>query len=352
MISIIEYLENNKKHIDEFNETMNEIELDMVLESFQCSILQEIRAQIESIKAEYKKKKEEIDSQEWEKEWQKPRLQQPPYDFNKMFVFNSVMWDKITDDQVKEFTQDSQEGAKLVKRICSNRSNSIPGMIVLASSDPKYKFNGIILKDSWNIRYYSLTSKYGSSNNKEIKPSEAVTWLTPKYWTIEIHDDQLAGQLKNERAKARFGSIKMGDPEEYKNIAQANFERYKRLAEKKRIEKASDDGIYDKVMDYVQKVMDVAEKFAKEPIKYASKEYNIQMLLDLIGDRQRYDSGSRKSYGKDGLIYLFNQYLNAKLRMAKGEGSKYVKEDYEKSKKLISGMLEKIDKMISDIEHK
>ena len=69
----------------------------------------------------------------------------------------------------------------------------------------------------------------------------------------------------------------------------------KRLAEKKRIEKASDDGIYDKVMDYVQKVMNVAEMFSKDPIKYAQHEYKIQSLLDMLGDRQRYDSGTRKS---------------------------------------------------------
>ena len=348
MISIVEYLEANKKMHEDFLETMNEIELDMVFESFSCKILQEIRSQLKEIREDIKARKKEIDATEYEQPWMKPSLPRPPQDFKGMFIYNSIQWDKITDDQVHEFSKDDQAGIKLVKRICSNRSNSIPGVVILKSSDEKYKFSGLIIKDSWNIKYHSLIGNT-YKDNVEVKPSEAVDYLTDPFWVIEIQESQLSHQIKNDRRSARSGMIKMGDPDEYLKIAKANMERYKRLAEKKRIEQNADDGVYDKVMDYVQKVMNVAEMFSKDPIKYAQHEYKIQSLLDMLGDRQRYDSGTRKSNGENGLLYLFNTYLSYKLQLAKGTSYDYTKESFNRAKKGINELFKKIDKKIYEI---
>ena len=345
MISIVEYLEHNKMIDEDFRATMLEIELDMVFESFGCSILQEIRDQIQNIRDDVKTKKKEIDNTTYEYSWMKPSLPRPPEQFKKLFVYNSVRWNLIKDDQVHEFSKDDQDGLKLVKRICSNRSNSIPGLVVLANSDEKYKYSGVIIKDSWNIRYFSLV---GTASN-EVKPSEAQDYLTSKYWVVEILPEQLSHQIRTDRMKAKSGAIKMGDPDEYVKIAKANMERYRRLAEKKRIEQNADDGMYEKVMSYVEKVMKVAEMFSKDPVKYAQHEYKIQALLDLLGDRQRYDSGLRKSNGENGLLYLFNLYLSYKLELAKGTSYSSTKDSFNKAKKSINEVFQKIDKKINEI---
>lgn len=349
MISIVEYLETNKRMNEDFMETMADIELDMVFESFQCSVLQEIRDQVRKVIDNTKAKQKEINSKTYEYSWMKPSLPKPPSDFKKMFINNSIMWDKITNDQVKEFNKDDQAGIKLVKRICSNRSNSIPGIVLLSSSSDEYKFSGLIIKDVWNIQYHSLIS----SNSNEVKPSESTEYINKvdKFWVIEIHDDQISNNLKIDRARSKQGMIKMGDSNEYLEIAKTNMERYKRLAEKKRIEKNADDGIYEKVMEYVQKVMDIAEKFSKEPMKYVQHEYKIQSLLDMLGDRQRYDSGTRRSNGENGLLYLFNIYLSYKFQLAKGTSynATYTKESFNKAKRGITDIFKKIDAKIEEI---
>ena len=349
MRSLSEYMSDVRQSIEEYRETMLDIDLEIIFESFQCKMLQEIRDQLKSIIDKRKAEQAEIDKQHYEHSWQKPTVPAPPYDFKEMFFWNEIQWSTIKDDQVKEWKKGDHEGMKLVKRICSNRSNSIPGMIILKSSDDsEYKYAAAIVKGSWDIRFYSLVGRFHKMNGS-LKPKEAEAAVDCDFWTIEATDSQLSHHIKNARREAQAGSINMGDPKEYAKIAQANRERYRKLAEKKKLEKNADDGIYDKIMDYVQKVMDVCEKFSKDPIKYASYEYSVQTLLNYIGDRQRYDTRAAKYYGADGLMYLFNVYLSKKLSMAKGDSFSHERREYDDAIKKINEIFKKIDAKIVEM---
>lgn len=350
MRSLSEYMTDVRNAIEEYRETMEDIDLEIIFESFQCKMLQDIRDQLQTIIKKRKDEQAEIDKKEYKNSWERPSVPAPPADFKQMFFWHDFTWDKIKDSQVKEWKAGDPNGMKLVKRICSNRSNSIPGMIILKSEDnSEYKFAGVIIKAVWDIRYYSLLGQYHKLNGA-LKPKEAEGVVEDcDFWTIEIEQDQLANAIKNDRFKAKSGSIKMGDPEEYKKIAEANRERYRKLAEKKKIEKNADDGMYERIMDYVQKVMDVCEIFSKDPVKYASYEYSIQTLLMLIGDRQRYDSRASKYYGSDGLMYLFNIYLTKKLSIAKGDSFAHEKKEFTEAKNKIEEIFKKIDQKIIDM---
>lgn len=347
MKHLTDYLSNHRALLEDYYNTMDEIEMDILLESFNCTILKEIRNQIEIIRAKRKAEQEEIDKKEYKNWWEKPRLITPPQQFSKLFIYKTIRWDTIKDDQVKEYYKDDNTGIKIAKRICSNRSNSIPGIIINASQEgDEYKYVDIIQKTSWDIRYYSLIS--GNNGGTTLKPSEVESFLANKFWIIELRDDQLSHDLQNQRMNAKSGIIRMGDAQQYAEIAKANMEKYKRLAEKKRIEKTADDGIADKVMDYVEKVMQIAERFSKDPMKYSSYEYSIQILLDLISDKRHWDS-KRGAEGTDGLMILYGKYLSLKLRLASGKSYKSDKQDFENTKKSIGEVFARIDKRIGEM---
>lgn len=345
MRHITTYIEHNIKLIEEFKETIAEIDLELVFESFNCTIMKEVGKQIDSIRAKRKAEKEEIESKTYEKYWMKPSVIDPPNKFKDLFFYKHVRWDKITDADVKEYSNDDKEGLKLAKRICSNRTNSVPGVILLASKGEEYKFSGLIYKTYWDITYISLLSK---ASNVSLKPTQVVDYLTDKYWVIELTNDLLSADLQKERYNAKSGMLNMGDANQYLEIAKANRERYKKLAEQKRMEKNADDGISDKVMDYVDKVLQICEKFSKDPVKYSSYEYSIQTLLEYIGDKQTYSSHGTS--GSNGLMIVYYDYLSSKAKLATGKGSDSYKKEFEATKNKIYSIFEKIDKKISEIK--
>ena len=349
MKHLTDYLSINMPLMEDFRQLQAEIELDMVFESFKCTILKDVRNQIEALRAKAKAVKDEINKKEYKNWWEKPPMPAEPNKFNQMFMYKSIRWDTITDDQVTEYTKDNKEGIKIAKRICSNRSNSIPGIIINASkcSDDVVKYSSIIQKTAWDIRMYNLVGKNYSEGT--LKPGEVESSLSDKFWIIELRDDQLSYDIQNQRRDSKSGMIKMGDPTQYTQIAKANMERYKRLAEKKRMEKDKHDGIAEKIFDYMEKIMSITEKFSKDPLKYSAYEYAIGSLLDLVGDRCHYDSRSG-AIGKDGLMTLFHHYLSYKLKLADGKGSDYDKQSFEAYKQKIKETFDKIDKKLADIK--
>lgn len=353
MKSILEYTNNYFKKINEITELKEEIDFEIISESFKCSILKEISSYLSNLRKEDEEKKAK-----GERIWRKtPR-------FKDIFGsgYKSVRWDQITDDMAKEYSKDNEEGIKLAKRICSNRSNSIPGMIILISNDEnaKFKYPAIILHTGWQIYYHSLISSYyksiGSSDN--IKPSEVEGLLTKRFYIVDL-SNLLTDDIIVKRRQEKEGMIIMGDEDYYKKLAIANFDRYKKYANKIKAEKDANDGIPEKVNEYIKKVMELVTDFSTDPvryIKYDRIEYDIQYLLELTSDKKVWVStknGGVES-GKDGLLTLFAIYMKSKLSLIKGGpyASAFAEDDYKKAKKELEEIFNKIDKKISDIETK
>ena len=352
MKSILEYLNEYFKYLNEFEEIRNEIDSEIISESFQSSILREINSYLE------KKRKEDLELAKEDK-WHRITPK-----FKTIFAqgYKAVQWDKITDDMVKEYSKEDAEGVKFAKRICSNRSNSFPGMIILISNNEKAesKYSGLILHTGWTTYYHSLISDYyrkiGSS--EAIKPSEVEDFLTKKFYIVDL-SKLLTDDIVVKRRQEKEGMVLQGDADYYKKIASANYDRYKKYADKIKAEKDANDGIPEKVNEYMKKVMDLVTDFSTDPtryIKYDHIEYDIQALLEMTSDKKVWNHGKNGGYisGQDGLLTVFAVYMKNKLSLVKGNSytSSFAKSNYDNAKKELEEIFKKIDQKIANIEAK
>lgn len=329
----------------------------IINESFKSSILREISDQLN---ARIKKHKEEDEGKE---SWRK----NGDYSSNFKNVFssyNSIEWDKITDDMFKEYSIDDEDGIKQVKRICSNRSNSYPGMIILINNGydgedkdiPKYL--GVMISNGWGNNYYSLISSWRISS-KNFKPGEAVDFLTKKFLLIDL-TNLSASQKQNDRRTAKYGAFMPADEEErnniYKKIADENKARYRQYLAKVKADRDSNDGMAEKVNEYANKALNYVLKASTNPIKYAKVEWDIKTLLEIIHDEKRWvnhnNRGGGSYAGQDGLLTVYKSYISAKLNKAGGHSYDYQDKGYEATKKKLNEIFQKIDDQISKIESK
>ena len=354
MKSILEYLNTYFKDLAEIKEMKEEIDLEIISESFQCSILREINSYLE------KKRKEDEEKAKTEKYYYRKTPK-----FKNIFYsgYKSVRWDQITDEMVKEYSKDDAEGVKLAKRICSNRSNSFPGMIILVSNNEKSesKYPGLILHTGWDTYYHSLVSDYCRSigSSERVKPSEAEDLLTKKFYIVDL-SKLLSDNIIVKRRQEKEGMVFQGDTDYYKKIALANYDRYKKYADKIKAEKDANDGVPEKVNEYIKKVMDLVTDFSTDPtryIKYDHIEYDIQALLEMTSDKKVWNhqrNGQGYISGQDGLLTVFAVYMKAKLSLVKGNAytSSMDRDRYDQAKKELEEIFKKIDQKISNIETK
>ena len=350
MKTLLEYIDNNVK----VWKNLAILDDEILTESFNCTVLQDINSYLQSVIKQDKKNKEAADKEH-----------RYYYGKGKSFgeIFNywnaGIQWDKITDDNCIKRDINNDKDKKVVQKICTNRKDSIDGMVILVTDDKDcgYKYPGIILHIYNDIVYYSLISNYSYSigDKKRLKPSEINGFLTSTFYTIDL-TDLLTSKIRSDRASAKSGVIPMGDEHYYIELAKKNLERYKAYAAKIKAERDANDGIPEKINEYTKKVMDIVTEFSKNPIKYASFEYDIQSLLDTIGDKSyyvgphgRYDSGHR---GHDGLLVLYSRYVKLKLSQAKGDSYTYEQQEYKQVKKNINETFILIDKAIDKINEK
>ncbi len=348
MKNLIQYINEHQEFISEYCDMLDQINLEIITESFGCQLLKDLV-------------KQQCDLLEKWKDYQASNRyasMTKPMDINHLFRNSQTMWNKITDDQVQTFKGADPEGVKLFKRVCSNRSNSVTGFIVIETTENERKntenlpkYSGIILKEwSW-IKYYPC--RYENSS-KEIKPTEAIQLLTSDttYHIIILDDVKSRRELQNERSRSRSGVIEPGNVDQLKRLAQENIERYRKIAAKMKIEKqVAAEKLPEQVNECVKKVMDLAIEFAKNPIKYSKMQYEIGKLMELVGDKEvgYYDRGKYHKYGINGLMYYFSSYLKSKLSLASGNSYGYEQKDYDNAKKKLEEMIDKINKSYDEI---
>ena len=347
MKNLVQYINEHQEFIAEYCDMLDQINLEIITESFGCKLLKDLVDQQCKMLDEWKDRSAAIAYSSYTK----------PFDINYIFKNSHIFWDKITDDEVQTFKGADTEGLKLFKRICSNRSNSLYGMIVIEtveSEHSKYKYSGVIVKESTYIRYYALAM---DSHNKELKPNEATTLLNSNtvYHIIILDDVKSRDKLRAERSNSQYGVVKQGDVEYLKRLADQNRDRYKKLAAKLRVERqAENDKLPQQVDEVVDKVMKLSIEFAKNPVKYAKFEYEIKKLFELVSDKEvgYYERGKYHKYGINGLMYYFSSYMHTKLAIAKGSSYDFEQKEFEVAKKKLIEMIDKINKSYDEIIQK
>lgn len=354
MKNLVQYITEHQEFIDEYCDMLDQINFEIITESFGCKMLKELADQQTNLLDEWKDKKAAMQYSSFTK----------PLDISWVFKNSRVMWNKITDEDVKTFKGNDAEGLKLFKRICSNRSNSLTGIIILESTEREQnnvKYSGIILKEYYGVRYYSCIA---DNAKKDLKPTEALGYIyQDTTYHIVTFDGNTSlngserGTMQSDRTKSRSGMYvnNPGNEAELKKMADENRERYKKLAAKLKIERqAAADELPSKVDEAVDKVMKLAIEFAKNPGKYASFEYDISKLIELVSDKEvgYYDRGKYHRYGINGLMYYFSVYMKSKLSIAKGDSYSSDRSDFNKAKQKLEEVLDKIEKTYAEITKK
>lgn len=323
----------------------------LITESFKSSIIRDIRQQFnDRIKKNHEKNA-----------LNKYSNDDTSSTFKKVFGNETIDWDNITDEEFKKFKKSDEEGIKLTKRIMSNRSNSFNGMIIFLNNDSNsdIKYTGCFISNGWGGRYFSFISNWTISS-KDVRPSEAVDYLPDEFYILDLTNHSTRDK-QNERSKSKSGVINLFNNEkdrksEYAAIAKQNKERYVQYAAKMKANKEANDGMAEKVMEYVNKIMEVTAKMSKDPLKYAKYEYDIGYLIDLLQDERRYVSGrtSSQSYysGTNGLLVVYKEYIKTKLSQAKGSSYDFERKEYEAAKKKLEEIFNTIDAKLEKFEEK
>ena len=96
--------------------------------------------------------------------------------------------------------------------------------------------------------------------------------------------------------------------------------------------------------------MEIIVKINKDITKYADLVYDASSLNRMLYEQRRYDKG--KSYGSDGLLILFANYMSNKKSGMSSQHADYYQKDIENYKKRIEDLIEKIYNEIEKIEAK
>lgn len=336
MKNIFEYLQESL--LKQNNELINE--------SFKANIFHKIQAQLASYNEKEKQEDKEAKERGWT--WHSPTYKT----FKNIMSGCSIAWDKITDTDVKECSKTNKADLSLAKRIVAQRSNHVDGLIFLYNEDGDFFDCVIVSLGGWTY-YNSFRSSWGYRDNK-IRPSDVEGILTNKFYVIEINDELKTYKKQTDRRNAQWGSFTPGDEQYYKQVAEQNVTRYKKLLAKYKAEREANDGISENINEYTQKVLKFAEKISKEPLRYAKLEYKIGMLMELIKGERKYVRGYGRNNGyysgKDGLLKLYTNYLEAKLSMGSGNSYDSDVKTFNSLKKSITDICTNIDTSIASIE--
>lgn len=348
MKNLAQYINEHYDLIEEYCKIIDEINTEIIVESFNCSIFRELIDQQNKLREKYEDQKAAY-------LYSYPN---EPLNVTILFKNRRIAWDKITDSNIKTYKGNDSEGISVYKKICSNRSNSLNGIVVFEETETKeYKYNSIIIKLGFDINFYNLNT----GKRDSLKPKETLSLIDEQTtYHIIVLDDELyskldTNKLRLQRNNSQYGLIRPGNKEDYERLARDNRERYRKLAEKMKMDKlAAKDEIPGKVIEYVNKVMDLSLAFSKEPAKYSKFSYEISKIIDLVSDKEvgHYERGKYHKYGINGLMYYYTLYLKAKLSLASGESYSGTRKEFETYKAKILDMFSKIDETIEKINEK
>ena len=125
--------------------------------------------------------------------------------------------------------------------------------------------------------------------------------------------------LQHDRQEARKGMITPGDAKQYAQIAQENIKRYKDILAKNRALQKNDkySKLCDEVEDIMTRVFKLSRDIMKNPAKYDNNSYKVRNFLDWVKDEKRsfYNRGRYESSGNNGLMYVFNHFIEYYQKM-------------------------------------
>lgn len=267
-------------------------------------------------------------------------------------VFNkygsNTSWDQVDSSHINiynwRYKSPSDKDLKAARAIISGKSYGY--IITYRYEDNKLKFvRAIDGHKSTIVLGGKYTRWYQAKSTELIDMIIGNGYSNPKCdGMIIIHKmrDLDNWDKRNERHQARQGMVE-NTPEYYRKVAYANMERYKKIVAQNRANRKSGDveRVQKKVNEFLQKIMQASTNVMKNPTKYTDNLYHLDTLNEYAYDKVSYDRG--RTYGNDGVLVLFNRYMDSWARTATGK-TIYYSGDVQK---LLQSIEERIDKIIS-----
>lgn len=262
-------------------------------------------------------------------------------------VFNrfgsTYMWDKVDSSDIKKFEwRYKKPEAKYLTAAREIISDKRSGYIFVYKYDDhnKLHFTKII---SSSKQVYNLDNNYDRWEAE--KSTDIIDMISGNYgynntdgMIILYYSKELSpSDLRQSRFDAKKGIV-TNDPEYYREVARNNIERYKKIVAQNKANRGSRDveNVQKIVNEFLQKVMQASNNVMKDPIKYSDRIFYLETLNEYAYNKMQY--GKNGSIGRDGVLVLFNRYMDLWTRAASG------KEVY------ISGGADKVGERLKSIE--
>lgn len=244
-----------------------------------------------------------------------------------------VAWDKVSNSHVSEYDAHSSEAAKAARLYITHKRR---GFILLM--DPE----GVCIGMIRGKQYYDLTALSASgwwrekdkwsSWSYEAKV-DTLLYNIDKYAdtivTVDVDNIESTYELKQARVDARKGAtaydrgferktdkVNAKQVRYYQDIADKNRERYKKMLQIIKANRAVQSNKFDSIKARVDKCFDrytaLISKILKNPTKFSNYDF------EWLNDKFTSFRSSKYSYSTSGLMHTFEKYVRFMLEAQKG----------------------------------
>ena len=331
------------------------IDTNIICESLQSSILQDI---VKQIKDHAKKDKEEREKN--------------GYSYTRSTTFRALFggrlgntkWNEVKDSDFEislaNFDKENKKEVKarneMLKKLRAIVKNNANAIVIL--KDPNtgkftylYDNYGDLNNVNSNTREYGYRGRHGS-----LTQAEKMAYADGKdIYYLDINKFSTS-DIRRERNDKKRDAIAMYSPDQIRDIARDNIKRYKEIIAKNKVERmAKTDNISQEVSEVTKKVLELSEKVNSDVIKYADCVWDMTKLLTMIYDRKvhtGYHKGKSTYDGSVGLLYCYTEYIKSKKEVLTGHYKDMYQKENTGYKKAIETLLERIWDKIEELEAK
>ena len=251
-----------------------------------------------------------------------------------------IRWDQIDSTDVTTFSKIDQKAITLARNVISGRT---PGILLLKDYNGYF---GIVRGKSYmKLRLNKLyfTTRTSTDILSYVESSDSMIYIE--------YDVSDRINMISQRIQDREGVI-WNDPEQNKKIAAENLQRYKTMAAKIKAEK---NATYNKIDDEVENILTKLVKINREAHKNPDKinKYDLSYLnsqvygqSQWVGFSKQHPSGYK---GTDGILYLYDQYTTAYIRISQQDGTNYDVRRLKECEEQIFDLISKAKDLISDL---
>lgn len=276
--------------------------------------------------------------------------------FKDLFGRRMMAWDDIDSTHIVKYEwrykYPDAKDLSAARQIISGKQS---GIIFLYCYDDNNKIKFMKSINDNKVVHKFAKSSYGG-RGMSMRSTEIIDMICGKGYDrtdgmLIILDNGLTRDVikkRGARMDARQGMVE-NNPEYYKELARENIARYKKIIATNRAKKntGSVERVQKKVEEIIQRVLKASTNIAKDPMKYKDSLMYLSTLNDYVYSRISYDRG--KVYGKDGILILFNEYMDKWSTTAAGAND-YSYMNNTDIRVRLDNIEQKIDERISQMQ--